>query len=115
MNDTEEKMYVLVFKERPQFTEQYFQHHLQQQDKTLLVNLYPNRAVLCSSLNQAKKMTLDEAEKNLNFMNEPEFWSIWSIKKGWVLDKRSERHIIRNEREKLEKKLKELEKLEENM
>jgi len=68
-------------------------------------NLYLGTAELTDSLEEAKRFSLDDAEATYNCMGEPEKWEIWSIRQGWVLAEKSERHIVRRKREQLLKEL----------
>lgn len=67
-------------------------------------NLYLGIAILTDSLEEAAKMTLDEAEGKLECMTDNN-WTIWSVKEGLVLDEKSERHIIRQKRKDLQEQL----------
>lgn len=100
MCETEKKTielakYVLVFQKRPSDKLRYFERN----------NLYLGSAILTDSLDYAHRMTLDKAEDNLSRMSEPEYWSIWSIKKDWILNKRHEGHIIKQKIGSLQKEL----------
>jgi hypothetical protein len=71
-------------------------------------NLYLGFAETTTVLENATFLDLREAEAKFSCMNEKKPWSIWSVKVGVVLDKKSERHLIREEREQLLARLKEL-------
>jgi len=72
--------YVLVYKGNQFYTSQ---------------NLYLGCANLTQRLQDARVMTLEDAEITFGLMANPTEWEIWSVRTGIVLDKKSERHSIR--------------------
>ena len=68
-------------------------------------NLYLGSAMLTDSVEDAAMLTLDEAESKFDCMTVKDDWAIWSVRPGVVLDKPSERHVIRSKRKDLERQL----------
>ena len=68
-------------------------------------NLYLGSAMLTDSVEDAAMLTLDDAESKLDCMTVKDDWAIWSVRLGIVLDKRSDRHVIRSKRKELERQL----------
>lgn len=72
--------YVLVYKSNQFYTSQ---------------NLYLGCANLTNKLEDARVMTLEDAEITFGLMTDKTDWEIWSVRTGIVLDQKSERHSIR--------------------
>ena len=98
VDEAEEKVYVLVYKKNPTDTNSYFEYQ----------NLYLGAAITTEDLSIAHRMRLIDAENIIGLMNEPEYWSIWSIKKDWVLYQRYEKHLVKQKIKQLEKEIADL-------
>ena len=85
--------YVLVFEDSSFFVDQ---------------NLYLGIANLTKNLKKASKLSLDEAEAKLKCMDHQDKWEIWSVRLGWILNQRSQRHIHKKEKHNLEQKLEQI-------
>ena len=73
-------------------------------------NLYLGVADMTGVLEEAAKMTLDEAESKLSCMSKQDDWEIWSLTHKMTLGRRSNRHEIKLEKEELKKQISELKK-----
>lgn len=90
------KTYVLVYRGRG--VPEYFQSQ----------NLYLGSAIMSQDIGDAAALSWEEAEANWNCMAS-EYWEIWTVKEGFELDKKCEKHLISAKRRELEKQLRELE------
>jgi len=86
-----DERYVLVYKPDSNLEFKYFESQ----------NLYLGQAMLTKDLENAAKMSLDEAECTLNLMTTKSDWQIWSIKSSIVLDKQSFHHELINKKKQL--------------
>lgn len=68
-------------------------------------NLYLGQAMLTDTVEDAAKLTLDDAEAKWDCMTVKDDWAIWSVRPGIVLDKPSDRHVVRAKRKALEQQL----------
>ena len=93
------KTYVLVFRGRG--VPEFFQSQ----------NAYLGSALVSQDIGDAAALSWEDAENYWNCMasDERKYWEIWTVKEGFELDTKSEKHLISAKRRELEKQLRELE------
>lgn len=93
------KTYVLVYRGRG--VPEYFQSP----------NPFIGRDLVSQDIGDASALSWDDAEANWLGIesDERKYWEIWTVKEGFELDRKCEKHLVSAKRRELERQLRELE------